>query len=113
MSYACVDQWDKTGKTTKHSKCNASGNIEELARAEKFGMRQQEQIDHTVKVESFLRSVLTSLIPTNRKTTCKGWRCIMSEYKNIIEHLEWLDEEKLLFGREYISGARILMSCVR
>lgn len=40
--------------------------IEELARAEKFGMRRQAQIDHTIKALNLLEERLDKLKKTQR-----------------------------------------------
>ena len=62
MSYGTgVDQWDKDWQPPNIQNVMHQEIIEELARAEKFGMRRQEQIDHTVKAINLLEERLDAL----------------------------------------------------
>lgn len=78
MSYGTgVDQWDKDWQPPNIQNVMHQEIIEELARAEKFGMRRQEQIDHTVKALNLLEERLDNLKKTQRieKLRAKDGRC--------------------------------------
>lgn len=67
MSYAYgVDQWDKDWQLPNIQNVIHQEIIEELARAEKWGARRQEQIDHTVKALNLLEARLDRLKKTQR-----------------------------------------------
>lgn len=67
MSYETgVDQWEKDWQPPNIQSVMHQEIIEELARAEKFGMRRQEQIDHTVKALNLLEERLDQLKKTQR-----------------------------------------------
>lgn len=67
MSYeTSVDQWKKNWQPPNIQNVMHQEIIEELARAEKFGMRRQEQIDHTVKALNLLEDRLDKLKKTQR-----------------------------------------------
>ena len=67
MSYGTgVDQWDKDWQPPNIQNVMHQEIIEELARAEKFGMRRQEQIDHTVKALNLLEERLDKLKKTQK-----------------------------------------------
>ena len=62
MSYeTSVDQWDKDWQPPLIQNIIHQQVIEELARAEKWGVRRQEQIDHTVKAINLLEERLDAL----------------------------------------------------
>ena len=61
-----VDQWDKDWQPPNIQNVMHQEIIEELARAENFGMRRQEQIDHTVKALNLLEERLDKLKKTQR-----------------------------------------------
>ncbi len=62
MSYGTgVDQWEKDWQPPNIQNVMHQEIIEELARAENFGMRRQEQIDHTVKAINLLEERLDAL----------------------------------------------------
>lgn len=67
MSYDYgVDQWDKDWQPPNIQNVMHQGIIEELARAEKYGARRKEQIDHTVKALNLLEERLDRLKKTQR-----------------------------------------------
>lgn len=67
MSYAYeVDQWDKDWQPPNIQNVMHQEIIEELARAENFGARLQEQIDHTIKALNLLEDRLDNLKKTQR-----------------------------------------------
>ena len=67
MSYAYgVDQWDKGWQPPNIQNVMHQEIIEELAMAEKWGVRRQEQIDHTVKALNLLEERLDKLKKTQR-----------------------------------------------
>ena len=62
MSYAYgVDQWDKDWQPPNIQNVMHQQIIEELAQAEKYGARLQEQIDHTIKAINLLEERLDAL----------------------------------------------------
>lgn len=62
MSYGTgVDQWEKDWQPPNIQNVMHQEIIEELARAETFGTRRQEQIDHTVKALNLLEERLDKL----------------------------------------------------
>lgn len=67
MSYGTgVDQWDKDWQPPNIQNVMHQEIIEDLARAEKWGTRRQEQIDHTVKALNLLEERLDKLKKTQR-----------------------------------------------
>lgn len=67
MSYGTsVDQWDKDWQPPNIQNVMHQEIIEELARAENFGARRQEQIDHTVEALNLLEERLDQLKKTQR-----------------------------------------------
>lgn len=67
MSYGTgVDQWEEDWQPPNIQNVMHQEIIEELARAEKWGMRRQEQIDHTVKALNLLEERLDKLKKTQR-----------------------------------------------
>lgn len=61
-----VDQWDKDWQPPNIQNVMHQEIIEELARAEKYGMRRQEQIDHTIKALNLLEERLDKLKKTQK-----------------------------------------------
>lgn len=61
-----VDQWDKDWQPPNIQNVMHQEIIEELARAENFGARRQEQIDHTVKALNLLEERLDKLKKTQK-----------------------------------------------
>lgn len=61
-----VDQWDKDWQPPNIQNVMHQQVIEELAKAEKFGVRRQAQIDHTVKALNILEERLDQLKKTQR-----------------------------------------------
>lgn len=61
-----VDQWDKDWQPPNIQNVMHQQIIEELAKAEKYGVRQQVQIDHTVKALDLLEERLDQLKKTQR-----------------------------------------------
>ena len=61
-----VDQWEKDWQPPNIQNVMHQEIIEELARAETFGVRRQEQIDHTVKALNLLEERLDKLKKTQR-----------------------------------------------
>ena len=67
MSYGTgVDQWDKDWQPPYIQNVMHQEIIEELARAEKFGARRQEQINHTIKALNLLEERLDKLKKTQK-----------------------------------------------
>lgn len=67
MSYDYgVDQWDKDWQPPNIQNVMHQQIIEELAQAEKYGARRQEQIDHTVKALNLLEERYATLKKTHR-----------------------------------------------
>lgn len=67
MSYDTdVDQWDKDWQPPNIQNVMHQEIIEELTRAEKYGARRQEQIDHTIKALNLLEDRLDKLKKTQR-----------------------------------------------
>lgn len=61
-----VEKWDKDWQPPNIQNVMHQQVIEELARAEKFGARRQEQIDHTIKALNLLEERLDKLKKTQR-----------------------------------------------
>lgn len=61
-----VEQWDKDWQPPNIQNVLHQQVIEELAKAEKFGVRRQVQIDHTVKALNLLEERLDRLKKTQR-----------------------------------------------
>lgn len=61
-----VEKWDKDWQPPNIQNVMHQQVIEELARAEKYGARRQEQIDHTVKALNLLEERLDKLKKTQR-----------------------------------------------
>ena len=67
MSYDYgVDQWDKDWQPPNIQNVMHQEIIEELAMAEIYGARRQEQIDHTIKALNILEERLDKLKKTQR-----------------------------------------------
>lgn len=67
MSYDYgVDQWDKDWQPPNIQNVLHQHIIEELAQAEKYGARRQEQIEHAVKALNLLEERLDQLKKTQR-----------------------------------------------
>lgn len=67
MSYDFdVDQWDKDWQPPNIQHVMHQQIIEELAQAEKYGARRQEQIEHCVKALNLLEERLDQLKKTHR-----------------------------------------------
>ena len=67
MSYDTgIDQWDKDWQPPNIQNVMHQEIIEELARAEKFDARRQEQIDHPIKALNLLEERLDKLKKTQR-----------------------------------------------
>lgn len=67
MSYDYgVDQWDKDWQPPNIQNVLHQQIIEELAQAEKYGARRQEQIEHAVKASNLLEERLDQLKKTHR-----------------------------------------------
>lgn len=67
MSYDYgVDQWDKDWQPPNIQNVLHQQIIEELAQAEKYGARRQEQIEHAVKALNLLEERLDQLKKTHR-----------------------------------------------
>ena len=67
MSYDYgVDQWDKDWQPPNIQNVLHQQIIEELAQAEKYGARSQEQIEHAVKALNLLEERLDQLKKTHR-----------------------------------------------
>lgn len=67
MSYeTSVDQWDKDWQPPNIQNVMHQQIIEELAQAEKYGARRQEQIEHAVKALNLLEERLDQLKKTHR-----------------------------------------------
>ena len=67
MSYDYgVDQWDKDWQPPNIQNVMHQQIIEELAKAEKWGVRRQEQIDYTVKAINLLEERLDALKKTQK-----------------------------------------------
>lgn len=67
MSYDFgVDQWDKDWQPPNIQNVMHQQIIEELAQAEKYGARRQDQIDHTIKALNLLEDRLDQLKKTQR-----------------------------------------------
>ena len=67
MSYGTgVDQWEKDWQPPNIQNVMHQQIIEELAQAEKYGARRQEQIEHTVKALNLLEERLDQLKKTQR-----------------------------------------------
>ena len=67
MSYDYgVDQWDKDWQSPNIQNVMHQQIIEELAQAEKYGARRQEQIGHAVKALNLLEERLDQLKKTHR-----------------------------------------------
>ena len=56
-----VDDWDATWQPPNIQNVIHQQIIEDLAKAERFGARRQEQIDHTVKALNLLEERLDNL----------------------------------------------------
>lgn len=71
-----VDQWNKDWQPPNIQHVTHQQIIAELAQAEKYGMRRQDQIDHTVKALNLLEERLDKLKKTQRieKLRAKDWR---------------------------------------
>lgn len=61
-----VDQWDKDWQPPNIQNVLHQQIIEELAQAEKYGARRQDQIDHAVKALNLLEERLDQLKKTHR-----------------------------------------------
>lgn len=61
-----VERWDKDWQPPNIQNVMHQQVIEELAKAEKFGVRRQVQIDHTVKALNLLEERLDQLKKTQR-----------------------------------------------
>lgn len=61
-----VDQWDKDWQPPNIQNVMHQQIIEELAQAEKYGTRRQDQIDHTIKALNLLEERLDQLKKTQR-----------------------------------------------
>lgn len=61
-----VEKWDKDWQPPNIQNVMHQEIIEELAMAEKYGMRRQEQIDHTIKALNLLEERLDKLKKTQR-----------------------------------------------
>lgn len=67
MSYDYgVDQWDKDWQPPNIQNVMHQQIIEELAKAENFGARRQDQIDHAIKALNLLEERLGQLKKTQR-----------------------------------------------
>lgn len=61
-----VEKWDKDWQPPNIQNVMHQQIVEALARAENFGARRQEQIDHTVKALNLLEERLDQLKKTQR-----------------------------------------------
>lgn len=61
-----VERWDKDWQPPNIQNVMHQQVIEELAKAEKYGVRRQVQIDHTVKALNLLEERLDQLKKTQR-----------------------------------------------
>lgn len=61
-----VERWDKDWQPPNIQNVMHQQVIEELVKAEKFGVRRQVQIDHTVKALNLLEERLDQLKKTQR-----------------------------------------------
>lgn len=61
-----VDQWDKDWQPPNIQNVLHQQIIEELAQAEKYGARRQDQIEHAVKALNLLEERLDQLKKTHR-----------------------------------------------